>query len=49
MDFLIKEKVYQGTSCVSTCIFQYFHYYAFVADAFTYDKRRYLEDVFCFY
>ena len=26
-----------------------FEIYIFVADAFTYDSRRYLEDMFCFY
>ena len=29
--------------------FRKFEIYIFVADAFTYGKRRYLEDRFCFY
>ena len=30
-------------------LFKKFEIYIFVADGFTYDNRRYLEDVFCFY
>ena len=46
---MIETKVHQPTYSVSVCIFQYVHHFSFVADAFTYGNKTYLEDVFCFY
>ena len=47
---MIEQKVYQPEAAFGDDHpLRKFEIYIFVADAFTYDNRRYLEDVFCFY
>ena len=47
---LIKEEVYQPEAVFGDDpLFKKFEIYIFVADAFSYNNRRYLEDVLCFY
>ena len=47
---MIEQKVYQPEAAFGDDHpLRKFEIYIFVADAFTYDNRRYLEDVFSFY
>ena len=47
---MIQQNVYEPDAAFGDYHpFKKFKIYIFVADAFTYDNERYLEDVFCFY
>ena len=48
--FLTEQKVYQQEAVFGDYhLFRKFEIYIFVAESFSYDNRRYLEDKFCFY